>query len=263
VFNMGYRAGYTLGAGLQLMRMLDAGIRPAAVLFQISHLELMVPGSAEQQYAVWAPRFSPGDRVRLAPYTKDAAVLPRLGFAARVNPWATYRAALESDLVPGWQTRQEKVERVWCNADHYGFIPHPVVWLPPTERPASLARARAALGRARTEFAPTELNGRVLGDVVARCRAEGVAVAFFWSPESPAYRSWLAPGVHTGVAAYHARLESELGVTVFPAPPDGVLVEDDFADGFHLLGRGAEKYSRWLADAHLTPWLRSQGLIAP
>jgi hypothetical protein len=101
VFNMGYRAGHPLGAYLQFARTLDAGVKPKAVLFQLADIELSVRGSAERQYSVWAPRFSSADRGRLAPYTVDATVLPRLGLAARVNPWATYRSALQSDLVPG------------------------------------------------------------------------------------------------------------------------------------------------------------------
>ena len=44
-----------------------------------------------------------------------------------------------------------------------------------------------------------------------------------------------------------------MGVRVFPAPEH--LDEADFMDGYHLLPAGAAKYSRWLADNHLKPWL--------
>lgn len=46
----------------------------------------------------------------------------------------------------------------------------------------------------------------------------------------------------------------ELGVPVFSAPETG-LVDGDFADPVHMLSHGAAKYSRWLADTHLKPWL--------
>ena len=49
------------------------------------------------------------------------------------------------------------------------------------------------------------------------------------------------------------QLSAEKGVPIFPAPAH--LSDDDFADGYHPLADGAAKYSRWLADNHLRPWL--------
>ncbi|MFO0823844.1 MAG: hypothetical protein U0792_12135 [Gemmataceae bacterium] len=40
---------------------------------------------------------------------------------------------------------------------------------------------------------------------------------------------------------------------VFSPWQDGT--EDEFMDGHHMLKHGAERYSRWLADTHLKPWL--------
>jgi hypothetical protein len=57
-----------------------------------------------------------------------------------------------------------------------------------------------------------------------------------------------------GAAEARARaLTTAIGIPVFPAPDE--LTDDDFADGYHLRARGAAKYSRWLADHHLKPWL--------
>ena len=47
-------------------------------------------------------------------------------------------------------------------------------------------------------------------------------------------------------------LTREMGMPVFPAPE---LPDTDFVDGFHMIRKGAEKYSRWLATSHLGPWL--------
>jgi hypothetical protein len=85
-----------------------------------------------------------------------------------------------------------------------------------------------------------------------------VAVAFFWAPASPKYRSWHTPESLTAVEAYGRSLAAEHGAAVFPAP--GHLEEGDFVDGFHMLRHGAAKYSRWLADAHLGPWLAAEGV---
>ena len=94
--------------------------------------------------------------------------------------------------------------------------------------------------------------------LIGRCREEGIAVACFRAPMSPAYRSWFTPASRAAIAEYERWFAAEFGVTIFPAPEH--LEEQDFADSDHLLRHGAEKYSKWLADNHLKPWLISRGL---
>ena len=38
------------------------------------------------------------------------------------------------------------------------------------------------------------------------------------------------------------------------------LGESDFVDGHHMLQPAAARYSRWLADTHLNPWLVREGV---
>ena len=89
--------------------------------------------------------------------------------------------------------------------------------------------------------------------LIERCRAEGIPVAFVWAPTSPFVTGWLSPEGQHASADYAATLTREFGVPVFPPPDD--LDDDDFADGSHLRPGAAERYSRWLADTHLKPWL--------
>jgi lysophospholipase L1-like esterase len=124
----------------------------------------------------------------------------------------------------------------------------------------AIAREKVQRASRAARPLPSEITERVFRDAAARCRANGVAIAFFWTPTSPAYRSWQTAEDRAQLAAYHRQLEAELGAWVFPAPPDDLLAEEDFADGYHLLHRGAERYSRWLADAHLNPWLAGLGV---
>ncbi|HVL16133.1 MAG TPA: hypothetical protein VM529_26415 [Gemmata sp.] len=258
VFNFGYRAGRPLGAWLHFTRMMDAGVRPAAVLIQLAPAELAVSRPAEEQYSSWAPRFSPGDVRRLTPLTRDPAVFPLMWAAARLNPWSTYRVAVLSDLLPEWQSPRQRLELEWERMDEYGFSPHPSSVIPADVRLATEKVMRAKHARSLNAFVPADMARSLHGDVVARCRAEGVAVAFFWAPTSPKYRSWYSPASLAAVEEYGRWLAAEHQVVVFPAAEH--LEETDFADGFHLLRGGAGKYSRWLADKHLQPWLASIGL---
>jgi hypothetical protein len=218
----------------------------------------MATGPAEKQFAAWAPRFSLADARRLLPYTDDPALFRRAWTSGRLNPWSAYRQAVLSDLLPDWQPPRVRVEFVWERMDARGFTPHPSASVSDEERARMMPNARRAARRAVNGFVPGDVPDRALRDVVARCRAEGIAVAFFWAPESPAYRGWYTPASRSALEEYGRGLAAELGVEVFPAPVH--LAESDFADGDHLLRHGAERYSRWLADEHLKPWLAKQGV---
>jgi hypothetical protein len=233
-------------------------VKPDAVLIQLAAPELVIPGSAEKQYAVWIPRLGFGDVARWEPYTKDPTALRRELAWVRVKPWISHREAILSDTLPDWQTPIQRREFSWEWMDEFGFAPHPSVTVDPARRADLHRHVRSVHARSLNRFAPSEIVHRVLGDLVGLCRAEGVPVALYWAPTSPTYRTWVSPASQAALAAYHDRLVRELGVPVFPAPDH--LTEDDFADGDHLLGSGAERYSRWLADTHLKPWLASQGV---
>ncbi|HEY1190720.1 MAG TPA: hypothetical protein VGE74_24020, partial [Gemmata sp.] len=128
--------------------------------------------------------------------------------------------------------------------------------------PAQVTEERRA--RKRGEMRDT--YGPALGDLrvsaategayrglVADCRARGVPVAFYLAPESPVYRTWYAPQSRAALAAFVRMLRDELGCPVFDAPTD--FVEEDFADGHHILRPAAARFSRDLAERHLGAWL--------
>src|SRR5262245_1640557 len=154
--------------------------------------------------------------------------------------------------LPDWQTPFQRLSFVWEVMDEFGATP---VVAPVSDegRAAGLAKVRELHGPHLRNFRVGETSERAFRDLVGRCRAEGIPVAFFWMPESPAYRSLYSPACRASVAEYQRRLAAELGVPVFPAPEH--LAEEDFSDGYHLVRSGAEKFSRWLADTHVRPWL--------
>jgi hypothetical protein len=92
--------------------------------------------------------------------------------------------------------------------------------------------------------------------LVAECRGAGIPVAFFVTPESPAFRSWYTPESRAALAAYTRVLTDELGCPVFLPPDD--FAEHDFADGHHMLPHAAARFTRHLTDTHLKPWLGAE-----
>ena len=253
LYNFGYRGAVPMGVLLQFTRALDAGLKPRAVVVQMSTNEIRSHRPAEAELGRWAPRLAPADIDTLAPYTGDAAVFRRALAAARRDPWAARRAALVSIYLPAWQPAPVRTpHRSWEYMDPVGFCPLP----PELVTADSLAEARAAMPAHRAvinECPIGDVSERAHRAILARCKAEGIAVALCWQPESPAYRAMYTPAGRAVGDAYAARLATDFGVPVFAAPTH--LADDDFADGYHLIEDGAERYSRWLADAHLKPWL--------
>jgi hypothetical protein len=257
VYNFGYRGAHPLGVWLQASRLLDDGVRPRAVLIQLAGTELRTEGSAEflyVQYMKWGPRFSAADSRRFGPFTEDPAVFDQAVFSNRRNPWVTRREAVVADLLPNWQQPAVRAAHgAWEFMDRYGFFPLPAVNMN-TEEFARSRAAELANHRPYLNLPVGETTKRAMLLLISRLQGEGIPVALFWMPESPTYRSTMySPAARATDEGFARQLAAEKGVPIFPAPEH--LSDDDFADGYHPLPDGAAKYSRWLADNHLKPWL--------
>jgi hypothetical protein len=253
VYNFGYRAGRLFRACFQLQRVLDDGIRPDFVLIQISMIDLMGGIDGELIPAEWGSRLSASDFARLGPYLSDRSDLRREWLAARLNGWSAHRQSILSDLLPRWQPSSTRLfEYYWERLDRYGFEAHHFESPSPEYRRAQYERSRRIHAPAFAGAPVSPAAQQAVRDAVGRCVREGIPVAFFWAPESVSYRSWYSDAARREMNRFEEWLASEIGVPVFPAPE---LPDTDFVDGFHMIRKGAEKYSRWLSEAHLGPWL--------
>lgn len=257
VYNCGYRGAHPLGVWLHLTRLLDEGPRPDFVLIQLATHEIGIPGDTERQLVLWAPRLSSTDLTRLVPFSDGSTTLLRRWAVARLKGWSEHREAMMSELLPRWQTHQRRLDLTWERMDTYGFVPFAAPMVSEAVRKQALGETRQKFAAAIRGRKPGSVSDRAYRDLIARCQTEGIPVAFFVAPESPTLRSWYRPAALKIEAEYHRSLV-ERGVPVFPAPTH--LAEDDFADGYHMLRHGAEKYSQWLAEHHLKPWLAAYGL---
>lgn len=257
-FNFGQSGAPPLRILLTLLRILDAGIRPSAVIVEMLPFSLIFDGPAEVEFENIVPRLSAADLRRLVPYSMDPVDLHQKWLAARVAPWHAQRTVLMSHWLPRWQRWGERIDPQWDGMEPNGFVPYPQQFANAEFRPIATAHAHEEYGGVFAGFGFGDMSRRALGDLVARCRAEGIAVAFVEPPVSPMFRGWFRPGVWVNGENQLRALARELGVEVFP-PFDG-LAEADFIDGHHMLEGGAEKYSRWLAETHLKPWLARQGV---
>jgi hypothetical protein len=254
LYNFGYRGAHPLAAHLQFTRLLDTGITPAAVLIQLAPAELMLSDPAELQMPpVWRSRFSLGDIRRLAPHTTDFQSFYSTWWESHIRPWTTYKYGLLSDWGPFWQTNPQRLDFTWEFMDNYGFAACVEPNISEQERARRHEELRQSHANAFTAFTPTKRTQAIHRQWVGRCENAGIAVAFYWVPESPSCMEFYTPEAREKIDAYSKRLAEEFGWPVFPAPTH--LEAADFADEYHLRQYGAERYSRWLGENYLKPWL--------
>jgi hypothetical protein len=251
IFNFGQTASPPLKELLTLKRILDAGVRPRAVVVEIMPAMLMVDGPAEAQLGTQAARLAAADLRHMAPYCADVEMLRFAWLVARATPWLAQRQVLVSHWFPRWLPWQRRIDFQWDSLDADGF--QPLGEVSPEYRKKAIDHAKKEYEGAFSGFSQGAASVRAMRDLVATCRAEGIPVAFLIPPMSPWFRGSFASGVYSEGEAHLLGLARRLDVPVFPAPHD--MTEDEFRDGHHLLKPGAERYSRWLAENHLKPWL--------
>jgi hypothetical protein len=258
IYNFGYSGAYPVRAWFQFTRVLDAGVKPDAVLIQLAPPEVMIQARVEKQMVSWGSRMSRADIRRLSPLLADDTALQREWFEARTKPWITFRRPLLYEIGPEWLPTHERTFLRWGEIDRYGFAPYPDVTIPSDIRDKRRAQYLRRHAAAFADFAPKRVQEAVYREWTNRCRDEGIALAFFWAPESPRLLGGYSARSRIELERYTAWLNAELQAPVFPFPTH--LDEEDFVDGYHLLRDGAAKYSRWLADHHLRPWLEESGI---
>jgi hypothetical protein len=252
VFNFGLSGSGPVHLRLHLQRLRTDGVKPAAVLVELFPVVLAETRSADTLFGSEAARLTAGDLRRLEPQLADPGALCRHWAAARLNPWQAQRVVLVSHLAPGLLPWAQRLDHHWTMTDDRGFCPYPMTKIEEL-RESRTAAMRAQYAPVLRAVRPSESSTRALRELVADCRSAGIPVAFFLTPESPAFRNWYAPESRAVVEAYTRALSEELNCPVFAAPDD--FGEEDFADGHHMLRPAAARYSRWLADTRLRPWL--------
>ena len=253
VYNFGQSGAGPLHLLLTVERLLDAGVKPDYLLVELFPAALAADGPAEVLLAPWRPRLTAADLRRLAPYTADPPALRREWAANRLASWHTLRLSLMSHWQPGWLPWQQRLSFQWDQLDAHGWTPYPIAAVADADRATGIERVRGQYAGQLAVYRVGGTSDRAVRDLLNRCRAAGVAVAFYTMPEGPAFQSWYTPAARAALAAYLDALTRECGVSVFDAA--GGFGEDAFADGHHLLRGGAARFSRKLAAEYVRPWV--------
>lgn len=251
VYNFGEAGSGPLQLLLNLRRVLDAGVKPDAVLAEVMPPTLGYAGAAENFFHEHVTRLGHADLRFLQPYCADATALRNRWLAHRVLPWHAQRFLLLSHWQPSllpWQTR---VDFQWRMMDGRGWVPFPFDNYPEEERARQREEARRQYEHVLRDFAIAPLPDRATRDLLALCRERGIAVALYRMPEGSNFRGWASPETAAAIDGYLRQLT----VPVFDAST--WLPDEAFVDGHHALRAGAKQFSERFGRECLNPWLRA------
>jgi hypothetical protein len=238
--------GALAGAGpllelLVLRRLLDRGIRPAAVLVEVMPPLLNQPEGIPEANRLPLERVCLGDLGVLRRYWPDPDPRLREWFGGRLAAWHTHRFALVSLVHPdllGWDARQDR----WNGLDRHGWLPdpRPRVSREEYERGAEFARREYEPCLRAYRIAPDA--DRALRELLTTCHREGVSAHLLCMPEGADFARWYPPGALDTFRAYMDGLCREYGLRWTDART--WIGREAFTDSHHLLAAGAEQFSR-------------------
>jgi hypothetical protein len=231
---------------MALRRALADGVRPAAVVVEYWPAFLHEGGPYHEQARLDVARLRLVDRALVREFFRDPAAAEAAMRDQRLNPWYGHRRSLVNQIMPSLLLKSERSESMWKGIDDWG-------WLPGRVSATAEERAKGVESTA-TYYVPlfasyevSEVADRALRQLVAECRANGIAVALMYLPEGATFRAYMTADSVRASDAHLRRVVSELGVPLIDAR--GWVPDDDLPDGFHLTQSGAAKFTRRLSGA--------------
>jgi hypothetical protein len=231
---------------LTLRRLLADGIHPDAVL-----VEIFPPALVEDEEAT----------VIYKPTLRDWPLLRRYSISERT--WAFW---LQDRLLLWYKYRSGFL--AWaaprCLPSHARWGEH--LWdyqggewrvigsnLSAQERRHLTDESRRRYARSLQHFRIAGDAGRALRELFDTCRAQGIAVVLFLTPEASEFRGWYPPAARRELSDYLMKLGRDYSAPVIDARR---WIEDsDFSDGHHLLSRGAAAFTQRFAN-EVCSWVK-------
>jgi hypothetical protein len=237
-FNFATSGGGPLTNALYLRRLLEAGVRPDAVLWEL-HPALFC-GRNEADW-LGSFRLRPGEPDVLKRFGHDTGPVPQQGWRGWLTATHLYRFPALNRYAERWLPCPHGLT-VGANNDPFGYVDG--IDLPPHERPVAFGRALKQYADALAAEGLIPSAPLAVRDAIEVCQRHGVRFVAFVSPESAALRAAYRPAA---TRAFDVYLDS-LDVPVLRSR--AVLPDDLFADGHHLLPAGAAALTDHLATAY-------------
>jgi hypothetical protein len=255
-YNFGIPAAGPVHEYLYLRDLLDANIRPRLLL-----VELLVPllnephkGISSEEYFTRADELTASHLLRLSPYWRHPERKIQAWTQARVAPSLVYRHCLFH----------------WAR-QALGAVPSPLpslsqyykdLWgaqeeecVSPEEQERRWVITRQYVGSLQ-KFRLGEGPVQAVRNLLESCQREHIPVVLVIMPESSEFRSWYPTEVRDTVARLLTEWRTTYGARVVDA--NAWLSDEDFIDGHHMQGHGAEVFTTRLVEA-IRPLLADSG----
>jgi hypothetical protein len=259
-FNFGLVGAGPIIELMCLQRLLEYGIRPQCVV-----VELLLPRFNEfltetEADAIDRNRLGWGDWAVLDRYfTPETPNGFRRWLKAQCTPCCTHRLGILRHYAPHW-VRQEDRQDIWrWYLDPAGWMAYSKPLTPEGYR-HGLEYARREYAGGLQHFRISERSDQALHQLLALCRQEQIGVVLVAMPEGSEFQSWYPPAVRAEVDAYLERLRRSEGVKVVDAR--SWVPDDYFADGHHLIVKGASMYTERLGRELFAPGIGEDSLSA-
>lgn len=235
------------GSMLELMayrRLKAAGVRPQAVL--IEYWPVLLRGGNHAEYGrIDLPRLNPRDLPIVWEYYPDPTSVTRYVLEGQLWPAWRYRKQLLAAVQPKWVPDAKYERRFTAGMDDWGW------W--PGVRDEDAETVRAQRNDVQNNPFRPYLDGFSVGveadgalrDLLMECRADGVACAFVFMPEGPAFRTLYTPDAEQCWRAHLEKLMADFDVPVHNARSCDEFAAD-LPDGVHLRQGGAKRFTQSL-----------------
>ena len=258
VYNWSIPGGGPYRDLIELVRLLDSGVKPQAVLIEILPAQL---GSQSRHHADDLLRDFPAtirtaDFEALRPYLKKSASSSVNVLRARLSFWSYAANGMLLKSSPSFASEKTKQDRSPQLGMGQGW--HPYV-RPNMSREEHQSRWAQAEREYRSEMEQFELDPEirhVFIDIAERCRMQKIGVACYLLPESPRFRKWTSLKSATQIRTFTESLTQDYGILIFDTS-EWIDDESAFADGHHLLHHAALPFTEQFARTFLKPWIAS------
>jgi hypothetical protein len=253
VFNFGQAGAGPVTNAVYLRRLLELGVKPDFAVIEV-HPTFLAGQRPDPPEGRWLLP------VRLRP--EEVPLVRSLGFPAAtphvhgprglLAPLYEYRFVLLDRYAPFFLMNNNRLNG-GHESDDFGFT-RLQESIPPGDRTILLNIAHGQYGYYFDGYRPTGCGVAAIRDALDVCQAHGIRPALLLCPESTEWLGWYDAEGLKELDDLMARLGKEYGVPVI----DGRRwVPDDLSgDGHHLLGPGADLFTRKLVSESLVPWIK-------
>ena len=245
VFNF-YRRGFgPMVSLLYLRRLLEEGIRPDWIIFEVwppflndNNVFGRDDGTLDARRLQWR------DRPVVERDAKDGAELMRLWLQLQLVPWYWHRSILLSYFAPKWGPPIPFGDDFWTETDDWGWRELPLFGHRRFER---FVEKGEEFRHVLEVLHPTPIAERRVTDVLSICRDNKIPVSILYMPESSPLRSWYPEEIRQAIDEYLRGLQPRFGAPLIDARD--WMPDEYFGDTHHLTADGAALFSRHLAEA--------------